>query len=309
MCGSTWHKSCIHPRLTITCDVTRSPHPQLLSSFSFYLRSLYSALFTGGCCCSSGRVLESPFFGLPSSLTPSLGFLSSAAFCSICGSRAAPLQMFSILVQSPLWFQIAELCTERSPRQGREGARRWKEGKGRGWVSGSTVEGHSGEREQKKTQEVEGKGEGKRKKAPNWPFRGRVRHGAEVRRKYGVREESSRVRWRGQASQVGGEPYVLRLPLPIARRPAAAAAGHLHSCRGLPHAHHQPLSAGQGNTPLGRHHCKLLCPPFLLFTTILFLSSQPAFLIAWAKHEASTSANLTKPVNHRSPYAHCSRLI
>lgn len=51
------------------------------------------------------------------------------------------------------------------------------------------------------------------------------------------------------------------LPLPSAARGAPAAAGGGRHRGGLPHAGHQPLTAGQGDTTLGRDHRKL---PFRL---------------------------------------------
>lgn len=87
---------------------------------------------------------------------------------------------------------------------------------------------------------------------------------------------------------------MLWLPLPTAHRPATAATGHHHHSHGLPHDHHQPLSAGQGDTPLGWNHCKHL--------TILFLSSQHAFSLSGpcmrpAFHSASKHAAITAAVS------------
>ena len=56
------------------------------------------------------------------------------------------------------------------PLAGRGGEEKGKEGKGRAEeVAGSTVEGQSGEREQKKTREEEGEDKRKRRKTPSWP--------------------------------------------------------------------------------------------------------------------------------------------
>lgn len=187
------------------------------------------------------KIISMPYVGIPLCVLlppPFLLFLSSTVYCLLYmwhwSRRRNPVQMFSILVQSFLCFQIAAeqgLWWEEALAGGKV--------KGRERQTGSSTPSTATVRVEKTEEE-------------KWIEKRRNGEGAEkfLRHEEGREEEQ----WKHSSR---GRPKAPRLPLPSTRRPAPAAVGGGRHSRGLPYVGHQPLTSGQGDATLGWDHCKL----------------------------------------------------